>query len=88
MDAVRLGLATVLVLALGGCAGTGEVDTETELPVACVSRSGGGTCATGSGHYYYDYRDNRCKPASGGGCGGRTLFESQERCRSYCGAAP
>lgn len=76
-----------LVLVLTGCGGGGEnVPERDELPVSCVSRVGPGTCPPGSGKYYYDYRDDRCKATGSSHCGGQALFDTLESCVNFCGA--
>jgi hypothetical protein len=81
------------VLLLGGCGGGGAggtrpVDNKEELPVTCLTRPDPGTCRGSQQKYFYDYRDNRCKSFSYGGCGGRVPFESLQDCLNYCGATP
>lgn len=77
-----------LVLMLVGCGGTDEILVRDELPVSCVTGSGSSRCPPGRGRFYYDYQADRCKPTGARRCGGRTLFDTLDACKSYCGAAP
>ena len=77
-----------LILMVAGCGGGEVVHDRDELPVSCVSKVGAGTCPPGSGKYYYDYLDDRCKPTGSSPCGGRTLFDTLEACVTLCGARP
>jgi hypothetical protein len=83
-----LALSLTLAPMLAGCGSHGDLEPGGELPVSCIAHTGWGSCAGAAGKFYYDYRDNRCKPATGYGCAGRTLFDSKERCSRYCGARP
>jgi hypothetical protein len=75
------------VVLLGGCGGGGvQVMDPDDLPVSCVGKPHPGNCRGHYRKYYFDYRDNRCKPFSYSGCGGRVPFETLEDCINYCGA--
>jgi hypothetical protein len=78
-----------VALALGGCAGGSGLDaTADELPVACVVKPDPGPCGGSEVRYFYDYRDDRCKPFRYGGCGGRAPFQTLQGCLDFCGARP
>lgn len=79
------------VVLLGGCGGGGgrlQVKDPDDLPVSCVGKPNPGHCRGRIRKYYFDYRDNRCKPFAYSGCGGRVPFETLEDCVHYCGATP
>jgi hypothetical protein len=89
MGGCRLAGSLCLVLILASCGGGDEVVRERdELPVSCVSRAGTGSCSPGSAKYFYDHQTDRCRPTGSARCGGRTLFDSLEACRRFCGAQP
>jgi hypothetical protein len=75
-----------LALVIGGCGGGSRatVNTAEELPVSCLAKPKSGNCGGAQRKYYYDFRDNRCKPFTYTGCGGQVPFESKEDCVSYC----
>jgi hypothetical protein len=78
-----------VVLALGGCAGGSALHaTVDELPVACVVKPDPGACGGSEVRYFYDYRDDRCKPFRYGGCGGSAPFQTLQGCLDFCGARP
>lgn len=77
-----------VALGLAGCASRGTLDPATELPVSCMAKPDPGPCRAVLTRYYYDYRDNRCKPFAYGGCQGRVPFESARECIEFCGAEP
>lgn len=77
------------VVLLGGCGGGAvQVKDPDDLPVSCVGKPHPGHCHGRFRKYYFDYRDNRCKPFNYSGCGGRVPFETLEDCINYCGATP
>lgn len=78
---------TVLIVALS-LAGCGSLDSSKELPVACLAKPDPGPCRGAITRYFYDYRDNRCKPFRYGGCRGNASFKTLDECVSYCGATP
>ncbi len=81
--------ALAALVLLGGCGGAGREATDPEdLPVSCVAKPAPGNCRGRYTKFYYDYRDNRCKPFTYSGCGGRIPFETLEDCVNYCGATP
>lgn len=86
MRGVGLAVAVGLALGIAGCGGGGgtTIDTSQELPVSCLAKPSRGKCGGHQTKYYYDYRDNRCKPFDYSGCGGRVPFESKEDCVGYC----
>lgn len=76
-----------LPLVLSACGGdAGIVDTSEELPVSCLSQPDPGPCRGAKRGFFYDYRDNRCKPFSYGSCAGRAPFQTLSECVSFCGA--
>jgi hypothetical protein len=78
-----------VALALGGCAGGSALHaTADELPVACVVKPDPGPCGGSEVRYFYDYRDDRCKPFRYGGCGGSAPFQTLQGCLDFCGARP
>lgn len=87
---MRLAAMTLVGVALlaTGCGGLGRVDTEKELPVGCLAKPDPGGCGGSRTGYFYDYRDNRCKPVRYGSCGGTVPFETHRDCVRYCGAEP
>lgn len=80
----------VVALSLSGCGGGGNsgesVTQKDELPVGCLVKPEPGACRGTQIGFYYDYRDNRCKPITHGKCGGQTPFQSLQACRDFCGA--
>lgn len=75
-----------LPVALTGCGGADVIDTKEELPVSCLNQPDPGSCRGAKRGFYYDYRDNRCKPFTYGGCAGRVPFQTREECVGFCGA--
>ncbi|AHF03802.1 proteinase inhibitor I4 serpin [Marichromatium purpuratum 984] len=69
---------------LAGCATQPSLDTNKELPVGCLAKPDPGPCRAAQTRFFYDYRDNRCKPFRYGGCEGRVPFETLAECRSFC----
>jgi hypothetical protein len=82
-------LATMTLL-LSGCGGPGTVQggSRDELPVSCVVTPDPTSCPGHQVGFFYDYRDDRCKPMSHGGCSGRTPFPTLKACLDYCGGKP
>ncbi|NCA71704.1 MAG: proteinase inhibitor I4 serpin [Sphingobacteriia bacterium] len=82
-----LGTLTVaFLMTLSGCV---DVDTARDtLPVSCLDRPRLDSCGSGRVGYYYDYRDDRCKPIQTGGCEGSGQFRSLRECIDFCGARP
>lgn len=87
MRLMVLGLVIAAAAVLGGCGATETLDASKELPVACLAKPDPGPCRAAKTRFYYDYRDNRCKPFAYGGCQGRVPFETLDECRSFCGAS-
>ncbi|NKN32561.1 BPTI/Kunitz domain-containing protein [Marichromatium bheemlicum] len=83
----RAGVLPTLLLAsvcMAGCAAQPRIDTSKELPVGCLAKPDPGPCRAAQTRFFYDYRDNRCKPFRYGGCKGRVPFETLAECRSFC----
>jgi hypothetical protein len=57
-----------------------------DLPVACVVTPGTGSCRGNQVGFYYDYRDDRCKPFAYGSCQGPAPFPTLQSCVDFCGA--
>ena len=80
----------VVSLSLPGCGGGNgnhEFKSATdELPVDCLTKPNPGACHGAQTGFYYDYRDNRCKPFAHGGCGAQVPFQTLQACRDFCGA--
>ena len=92
MELRKIAAAITLASALSGCGGGGSVgdrpplNPQEELPVGCLVKPDPGPCRAAQKRFYYDYRDNRCKPFNYGGCQGRVPFETLKACQDYCGA--
>lgn len=77
----------LLIGALTGCAtGKSKGAVQSDLPVTCVVMPDPGSCRGNQVGFYYDYRDDRCKPFNSGGCQGRVPFPTLQRCVEFCGA--
>jgi hypothetical protein len=78
----------ILAVNMTGCrgpsAGGGVRDS---LPVGCVVTPGTESCRGSQVGFYYDYRDDRCKPTYGS-CLGRAPFPTLQSCVDFCGAKP
>lgn len=82
----RLLVIVALALMSVGCGGARTLRPGDQLPVSCLDEPDRGPCGASQVRFYYDYRDDRCKPFSYGGCGGNVPFETLERCLDFCGA--
>jgi hypothetical protein len=78
----------VLLAGLVGCGGTASGGAREELPVACVVKPDPGPCRSNQAGFYYDYRDDRCKAFTYGGCEGRVPFPTLQSCVDFCGVKP
>ncbi|SDW71847.1 BPTI/Kunitz domain-containing protein [Thiocapsa roseopersicina] len=79
----------VLVILMAGLAGCGGAPTgggSDELPVGCLVKPDPGPCRSNQLGFYYDYRDDRCKAFTYGGCAGRVPFPTLQHCLDFCGA--
>jgi hypothetical protein len=76
-------LLTILMLALGGCGGE-EVTRRNNLPVHCLDEPQLGVCKARVIGYFYDYRNNRCRPFRYGTCEGHVPFETLDTCEQTC----
>ncbi len=86
-SAIALPALAILIGTLTGCAGgIAKGATKADLPVSCVVTPVSGSCRGSQVGFYYDYRDDRCKPFSYGGCQGRVPFPTLQRCVEFCGA--
>lgn len=70
-----------------GCSNAGRTNTVGELHVGCLVKPDPGPCRADRKHFYYDYRDDRCKAFYYGGCKGRVPFQTLEECQSFCGGS-
>lgn len=87
LRSVSAALAWACVLLITGCvAGPGL--TPDDLPISCLDKPDPGPCRASEVRYYYDYREDRCKPFRYGGCQGYVPFDSMQACLAYCGAKP
>ncbi|MBK1644572.1 hypothetical protein CKO25_07900 [Thiocapsa imhoffii] len=81
-----------LVLVLAGCGGKTPTIKTTAAPdqlhVSCVSDLERMSCGGDRVGFYYDYRDDRCKPMQYGACTARAPFKTREECMTFCGANP
>lgn len=84
MRTLWLTWASLLTLALSGCAGESETKTTNDLPVRCLEKADPGSCKARAPKYYYDYRSNRCRAFYYGGCGGHVPFATRESCEESC----
>jgi hypothetical protein len=75
-------LLTILILALGGCGG--EEVTRNNLPVHCLDEPQLGACKARVIGYFYDYRNNMCRPFRYGACEGHVPFETLDACEQAC----
>ncbi|QVL49131.1 MAG: proteinase inhibitor I4 serpin [Thiocapsa sp.] len=82
----RLRALVILMAGLAGCGGTPTGAGSDELPVGCLVKPDPGACRSNQLGFYYDYRDDRCKAFSYGGCAGRVPFPTLQRCLEFCGA--
>ena len=76
-----------LVLMLAGCSSSHTFRSADQLPVACLDKPDRGPCRASQVRFYYDYRDDRCKAFTYGGCRGRVPFQTLQSCLDFCGAA-
>lgn len=83
---MRVFIIPVLVaIALTGCtAGSSAIHTSDALPVDCLVKPNHGPCQSAETRFYYDYRDDRCKAFTYGGCKGRIPFRTQKECSEHC----
>ncbi|MBK1701397.1 BPTI/Kunitz-type proteinase inhibitor domain-containing protein [Thiococcus pfennigii] len=79
-----------LIALVGGCVATSATPPEKDpdlLPVRCLDEPDLDVCPGRSVGYFYDYRDNSCKPFMYGNCRVKVPFATQEECIQVCGAS-
>ena len=69
---------------LSGCGSRHALSNQDELPVECLAKPEPGSCHAAQTKFYYDYREDRCKPFVYGGCKGRVPFQTMKDCSQYC----
>lgn len=75
----------LFAIAATGCASDDSLSNQKNgLPVDCLVKPDSGSCRAREMRFYYDYRDNRCKPFTYGGCKGRIPFQTQKECSDHC----
>ncbi|UHD16028.1 BPTI/Kunitz domain-containing protein [Thiocapsa bogorovii] len=83
---LRVPVLVILMASLSGCGGASSGGAREELPVACLVKPDPGPCRSNQRGFYYDYRDDRCKAFTYGGCAGRVPFPTLKHCLDFCGA--
>jgi hypothetical protein len=69
---------------LSGCGSVHALSNQDELPVECLTKPDPGSCHAAQTKFYYDYREDRCKPFVYGGCAGRVPFQTMKDCSRNC----
>ena len=82
----RVPVLVILMAGLTGCGGAPTGGGSDELPVACLVKPDPGPCRSNQLGFYYEYRDDRCKAFTYGGCAGRVPFPTLQQCLDFCGA--
>ncbi|MBV5309895.1 BPTI/Kunitz domain-containing protein [Chromatium okenii] len=78
-------IPVLFAVILTGCnAGNSLQNSNNGLPVDCLIKPNPGSCRAKETRFYYDYRDNRCKPFIYSGCKGRIPFQTQKECSDHC----
>jgi hypothetical protein len=84
MRILTIGALLIIALIQIGCATDSAQGKNDELPVGCLVKPDPGPCHAAQTKFYYDYRDDRCKPFKHGGCDGRIPFQTLNECAQYC----
>ncbi|AGA91872.1 Kunitz/bovine pancreatic trypsin inhibitor-like protein [Thioflavicoccus mobilis 8321] len=83
-------LPFLFIAALVGACETPSPTTEQNhdlLPVRCIDEADLDACPGDSTGYYYDYRDNSCKPFRYGNCQVKVPFDTRDECIQVCVAS-
>ncbi len=73
-----------MTLLQSGCGGNQSPNKSDELPIGCLVKPDPGSCRAAQTKFYYDYRDDQCKPFTYNGCHGRIPFQTLQDCREQC----